>query len=51
MTDDQIQYTKYLIGAGAKPAVLRKRILEKFEIQLIHLISKDLINLKQKLTG
>jgi len=48
MAPEALAFAKDTLSAGAQPTKVRKLLQDKFGS---HLISKDLINLKQTLTG
>jgi hypothetical protein len=48
MAPEALAFAKDTLSAGAQPTKVRKLLQDKFGT---HLISKDLINLKQTLTG
>jgi hypothetical protein len=48
MVEESLEFSKQALVVGAQPTRLRGLLLKKYDS---HLISKDLINLKQSLTG
>jgi hypothetical protein len=48
MVEESLEFAKQALVVGAQPTRLRGLLLKKYDS---HLISKDLINLKQSLTG
>jgi hypothetical protein len=48
LAPEALDFAKSTLAAGAQPTKVRNLLLDKFGS---HLISKDLINLKQTLTG
>ena len=48
MNDEALSFANGALSAGAQPTKIRKILQDKFDSNLI---SKDLINMKQKLIG
>jgi hypothetical protein len=48
MVEESLEFAKQALAVGAQPTRLRGLLLKQYDS---HLISKDLINLKQSLTG
>ncbi|KZS03184.1 Uncharacterized protein APZ42_034156 [Daphnia magna] len=48
MVEESLEFAKQALAVGAQPTRLRGLLLKKYDF---HLISRDLINLKQSLTG